>query len=409
MRDTSFYEQILGLEKPWGVDRVKLDVEAQRVDLWLEHQRGARWKCPECEASCGVYDHSEERSWRHLDTCQFKTLIHARIPRVNCEKCGVRQVKVSWADPKSRFTLLMEALIVEVLEQTRSVKACCELTRIHWESCMRVMRRAVERGQQRKEQSVVKYLAVDEKAFRRGHSYLTIVCDAREGTVEWVSENRDRDSLVSYYQQLGEEQLEGIEAVAMDMWPAYISATLSELPGATDKIVFDRFHVMKMMNEALDKVRRQEAERLRRRGDPRLKQTRYLWLFGYENVPEEREEDFEALRESELKTARAWHIKETLRYLWDYRRIGWARKFFRKWYGWAIRSQLAPIRKVAKSLKAHEHNILTYCKHRITTGVAEGLNSKIMSIKRLAGGFRNMENFKTAIYFYCGGLDLHPR
>jgi transposase len=274
---------------------------------------------------------------------------------------------------------------------------------------MRVMRRAVERGQQRKEQSVVKYLAVDEKAFRRGHSYLTIVCNASEGTVEWVTEDRDRQSLASYYQQLSEEQLKGIEAVAMDMWPAYISATVGELPGASDKIVFDRFHVMKMMNKALDKVRRQEAERLRRRGDPRLKKTRHLWLFGYENLPEERVEDFEVLRESELHTARAWHIKETLRYLWDYRRIGWARKFFRQWYAWAIRSRLEPIRKVAKSLKAHAHNILTYCKHRITTGVAEGINSKIMSIKRLAGGFRNMENFKTAIYFYCGGLDLHPR
>lgn len=409
MRDTSFYDQILGLEKPWRVGEVKLDVQAQQVDLWLEHERSARWACPDCGEHCGVYDHSEERSWRHLDTCQFKTLIHARIPRVNCQRCGVRQVKVSWADAKSRFTLLMEALIVEVLEQTRSVKAACELTRIHWESCMRVMRRAVERGRQRKEEAVVKYLAVDEKAFRRGHSYLTIVCDARAGTVEWVSENRDRESLISYYEQLGDEQLAGIEAVAMDMWPAYISATLSELPGAGDKIVFDRFHVMKMMNEALDKVRRQEAERLRRRGDPRLKQTRHLWLFGYENVPQERAVDFESLRDSELHTARAWHIKETLRYLWDYRSIAWARKFFRKWYAWAIRCRLGPIRKVARSLKAHEHNILTYCKHRITTGVAEGLNSKIMSIKRLAGGFRNMENFKTAIYFYCGGLDLHPR
>ena len=226
---------------------------------------------------------------------------------------------------------------------------------------------------------MVEYLAVDEKAFRRGHSYLTIVCDAQEGTVEWVAEGRDRDSLVGYYQQLDERQLAGIEAVAMDMWPAYISATLSELPRAHDKIVFDRFHIMKMMNEALDKVRRQEAERLRRRGDPRLKQTRHLWLFGYENVPEEREEDFEALRESELKTARAWHIKETLRYLWDYRRIGWAHKFFRRWYGWAIRSRLAPIRKVAKSLKAHEHNILTYCKHRITTGVAEVVSDNYIS------------------------------
>lgn len=209
------------------VDRVNLDVGAQQVDLWVCHGSGIRWACPECGAKCGVYDHSEERSWRHLDTCQFKTLIHARIPRVNCAKCGVRQGKTSWAEARSRFTLLMEKLVIEVLEHTRSVKATCELLGIHWESCMRVMRRAVERGQQRKEESVVDYLA-------------------------------------------------------------------------------------------LDKVRRQEAERLRRRGDPRLKDTRHLWLYGYENVPEPKAESFEDLRESELKTARAWHIKETLRHLWEH-------------------------------------------------------------------------------------------
>jgi transposase len=139
-----------------------------------------------------------------------------------------------------------------------------------------------------------------------------------------------------------------------------------------------------------------------------LKGTKYLWLYAEENIPDWRLPAFEAVRDRKLKTARAWGIKETLRALWEYRSVAWARKFFRSWYNWAIRSRLGPVREVARMLRRHLENVLTYCKHRITNGVAEGLNSKIMAIKRRARGFRNPQNFKTAIYFYCGGLDLYP-
>jgi transposase len=204
------------------------------------------------------------------------------------------------------------------------------------------------------------------------------------------------------------EQLRAIEAIAMDMWEPYVQATLEWLPLGKDKIVFDRFHIMKRANEGVDKVRKDEHRALMTLGTKTLSKTKYLWLYSEENIPEHRQEEFDALKESSLKTARAWSIKETLRALWSYRSIYWARRFFASWKNWVDRCKLSSMKRVCAMIYQRLDNVLTYCRHPITNGVAEGLNSKIMSIKRRAGGFRNIENFKTAIYFHCGGLSLHP-
>ena len=165
---------------------------------------------------------------------------------------------------------------------------------------------------------------------------------------------------------------------------------------------------MKKMNEGVDKVRKEEHRALMALGSNTLRKTKYLWLYGEENIPEHRQEEFTALKESTLKTARAWSIKETLRGLWSYKSVAWAKRFYASWKKWVNRCQLEPIKRVCAMIHQRLENVFTYCKHPITNGVAEGLNSKIMSIKRRAGGFRNVENFKTAIYFHCGGLSLYP-
>jgi len=409
MRDTELYQRVLGLSEPWFVDRVELKVAEKRVDIWVDHPPGHVWPCPQCQKSLSCRDHAEERVWRHLDTCQFQTHLYARIPRVDCPDHGVLNVMIPWAEAHSRFTLLLEALIIDVLKECSTVTGACTLLGVSWDEAFGVMQRAVGRGQLRKQVQVIKYLGVDEKAFRKGHSYMTVVCDLEQSTVEYVAESRKAESLASYYQGLSPEQLAAIEGVAMDMWVPYVKATMENVPLAADKIVFDRFHIMKHMNDAVDKVRRQEHRQLSEEGDDLLKGTKYWWLYGYENVPDKHLRAFEAVRDQSVRTGRAWAIKETLRELWNYRSVAWARKFFKDWFGWARRSKLKPVKKVAAMLRDHLTNILTYCKHPITNGVAEGLNSKIMTIKRKACGYRNKENFKTVIYFFCGGLDLYPR
>jgi len=412
MRDTQFYQQVLGLEEPWTVTRVELNVAEHQVDVWVGHPEGVKWLCPHCGPQSDEFacrDHAEERAWRHLDTCQFETYLHARIPRVECPEHGVVNVSLPWAEPHGRFTVLMEAWIIEVLKECATITGACYLTDLSWDEVFGVMQRAVARGRMRKEARPVQHLGVDEKAFRRGHSYMTVVCDVDRSTVEYVSEGRSTESLAEYYQAQSAASLAAVEAVAMDMWEPYVRATLEHVPLAAEKIVFDRFHIMKHMNEAVDEVRREEHRELSEQQDDTLKGTKHWWLYAAENLPDQHQAAFARVRDQNLRTSRAWAIKETLRELWFYRSVGWARRFFRQWYDWAVRSKLKPVREVAAMLRRRLEQVLNYCKQEITNAVAEGLNSKIMAIKRRACGYRNKENFKTAIYFFCGGLDLCPR
>lgn len=407
MQDTALYQYLLGLQSPWTVSHVNLDMNEQRVDVWAAHSDVVAWSCPHCSQVLPVYDHAEERTWRHLDSCQFQTYLHARIPRVTCGEHGVVQVTVPWAAPRSRFTLLFERLAIDALRQC-DVSGATRILRVSWDEAWGLMERAVTRGRQRKARTVVRRIGVDEKAAAKGHTYLTLVCDLDEGTVEHIAEGRTQESLDRYYAGLTQVQLDGIEAVAMDMWEPYIQATRAHVPAAAAKIVFDRFHIMGHVGKAVDTVRKQEHRALMASGDETLKGSKYLWLYSRENVPVQQRAEFTALRHQELKVGRAWAIKEALRCLWHYvyPASGW--KFWKRWYFWATHSRLKPIRKAAETIRRHIANIVTYYQHPITNAMSEGLNSQIQKIKCMACGFRNTEHFKTAIYFHCGGLDLYP-
>ena len=407
MQDTALYAYLLGLHTPWTVSRIELDVQRQQVDVWAEHTNGVSWPCPECAEALRLYDHAEERVWRHLDSCHFRTYLHARIPRVQCATHGVVQVAVPWAEPKARFTRLFERLAIDVLREC-SIQGATRILGLSWDEAWHLMERAVERGQVRKAPRVIPHLGVDEKAIAKGHRYLTLVCDLAAGTIEYVSEERKQASLEAYYQTLTEAQRAGIAAIAMDMWEPYVQATRTQVPDADEKIVFDRFHIMTYLGQAVDTVRTQEHRDRLAQGDATLTGTKYLWLYSRENLPASRRQEFRLLRQQELKVGRAWAIKETLRGLWHYRDRAAALRFWQRWYFWATHSRLKPIQEAAATLKRHLANILTYCRHRITNAVTEGLNSKIQAIKKLACGFRNVEHFKAAIYFHCGGLDLYP-
>jgi len=408
MQVDEFYEHILGIEQPWEIADVRLDKPSSIVHVELTHESGIRWKCPCCERSLSTYDHVEERRWRHLDTCQYETWLHARIPRVKCPEHGVKQVRVSWAEPGSRFTLLFEAHAIDVLESCEVVSAACKILGISWEQAWNVIDRAVERGKARKRPHNMARVGADEKAFKKGHSYMTIVCDIDQATVEYVSDGRKKESLAGFFQGLSEAQRGAIQAIAIDMHEPYVQAIREELPLADDKIVHDRFHVMQHATEAVDKTRRREHKELSEEGDDRLARTKYLWLTSQENLSATQRERFDDVFALHLKTAKAWGFKELLREMWDHATPDDAREFFRNWYQRVIHGNLEPMKKVARMIKSRLTQVVSYCQHRITNAVAEGLNSKIMSIKRRARGFRNPENFKIAIFFYCGGLDLRP-
>jgi transposase len=278
-----------------------------------------------------------------------------------------------------------------------------------WAEVHGVMERAVRRGLERRGEEVIEYLGVDEKSFQKQHEYVTVVCDlGARPRVLAVGDGRGRASLDGFYERQSEEQRAGIKAVVMDMWGPYISSTLEHVPGAADKIVFDKFHVVAHLKKAIDDVRKAEHKQLKGLGDTTLTGTKYLWLMARRRFDRGAWVDFEALRKSDLRTARAWAIVELFSRFWNYLSPTWARKLFERWYAWAIRSRLEPIKKVARMIKAHLPNILTYLRHRVTNAATEGMNAKIQWIKATGRGFTNRENFRVAILFHCGGLDLYP-
>jgi len=407
MRDVELYRYLLGIERPWTVTQVELKVDDRRVDVWVGHADDLPWPCPDCGAKVGVYDHAEERAWRHLDSCHFKTYLHARAPRVRCPEHGVRQAKLPWAEPHSRFTALFERLAIDVLREA-SVLGAARILGLSWDEVWHIMEKAVARGLLAKGDRVAERIGVDEKAVGKGQKYVTLVVDLDAATVEHIVDDRKQASLDEFYESRSAAQIDGIKAVAMDMWEPFFQSTLAHVPDAAEKIVFDRFHIMKHVNEAVDDVRKRENRVLRAEGDDSLKGSKYVWIYGRENLPEKYRELFNTLKAMNLKTGRAWAIKESLRDLWSYASPAWAAKHWKRWYFWATHSRLKPVIDKARMIHRHLGNVMTYFRHRITNAMSEGLNSTLQEIKHAARGFRNREHFKTAIYFYCGGLDLYP-
>src|SRR5215831_16275175 len=344
MRDVELYRALLGLTAPWTVASVDVDLPGQRVVVRVDPGAGP-YPCAECGTPAPRYD-SKPRRWRHLDTMQFTTWIEADVPRVDCRTHGVKQVRVPWAEPGSQFTALFERLAIDLLREC-SVSGAGRLLRITWDEAWGIKGRAVKRGLARRGAEVVPHVGVDEKALAKRHRYLTIVADLDRNRVLYVSDDRKQESLDGFWPTLTPTQLTGITAVAMDMWEPYVQSTRTHLPDADAKIVFDKFHVVKHLHDAVDLVRRAEHRALRRSGDDRLTGSKYLWLMRPRDMTPAQREAFRELQRGDLKVARAWALKEQFGAFWEYTYLGAARRFFRRWFWRATHSRLKPMATVA--------------------------------------------------------------
>jgi len=409
MQDHQLYARILGLTAPWAVTGVTLDDSRTTIEVRVAHSGQDSLACPTCGQPCPGYDRRPQR-WRHLDTCQYRTILACEVPRIECPQHGVLQVQVPWADEGSRFTALFEALVLSWLQEA-SLAAVSRRMRLSWDQLDTIQQRAVARGLERHGQVKLRRIGVDETSFQKRHEYVTVMTDleAPEPRVIHVADDHGREALDGFYRQYTPEALSALEAVCMDMWAPYVRSTMDHVPGAAQKICYDRFHVAQHLSRAVDDVRRMESRLLREEGDPRLKGTRYLWLRSPEKMAGEERRALEDLRKGTLKTARAWQLKEFARHLWAYVARGWARRAWKKWLAWASRSRLRPVLKVARMIRKHLEGILNAIVLGATNAKAEALNAKIQWIKRKACGFRNRRRFRTAIYFHCGGLDLRPQ
>ncbi len=405
MRDQiqELFRVALGLAEPWVVSKIEFSEEQRQLDLWLDFPSASRFACPECErGECGVYD-SSERTWRHLNFFQHKTLLHARQPRIECPDHGVKTVQVPWARSGSGFTLLMEAFILVLVQGGMTPAQAARMIDEHDTRLWRVLQHYVEQARAEADFSQVTAIGVDETSRRRGHNYISVFMDLDEEQhrVLFVTEGKDAGTVQTFKQDLEAHggQAEQIEEACLDMSAAFISGLTEQFPNV--QLTFDNFHLMQLLGNAVDQVRREEQP-----SHPELKGTRYVWLKNDWNRTEKQARVFEELRSSHLATVRATHLRSVFQDIFAFDTVEEAEPLLKHWYFWATHSRIAPMIKAAKTIKKHWAGVLRWFTSRISNGLLEAINSLIQSAKAKARGFRSTRYLITMVYLIAGKLDF---
>ena len=398
----NLFTKLLQLEHGWIVESVDTDFSDKEIYIQIaclldqieDEQTGE---------ICKVYDHAPVRSWRHLDTMQYKTYIKCQLPRISTSSGKIKTVQPNWASGYERHTLLFEHAVIDLLKASKNQTKTAQLMRCGFNVVNRIMHLSTERGMKRRNYSQLTFdhLSIDEKSFKKGHHYITVLSHPSSGCVLDVEEDRTKESCKKLFSKsLTTEQLGKVSAISMDMWKAFIQTAQEVLPNAS--IVHDRFHLVKYLNEAIDKVRRREVKQ-----HQELKNTRYALLKNPENLTEKQRIHFEAIADANYEVSKAWQVRENFRDLFSSGKL-FARLLFNRWTMDATQRKIREIDKVVEMFNNHISGVINALLNNVTNAMAERLNGKIQELKTVARGYRTFANFRSAILFFNGGLDLYP-
>ena len=352
------------------------------------------------------YD-SRERTWRHLDLGGMLTRLRYQQRRVACPRCGVRAELVPWAEPGSNFTKPFENEVA-FLAQRCDRTTVSRFLRTTWRTVGRVVQRVIERVDQTLPDRLdgLRIIGVDELSYRKGHKYITVVVDHERSRIVWAKQGKSAETLSAFFDALGPARSEKLESITVDMSAAYTSAIQERAPGA--ELVYDRFHVQRLVHDAVDEVRRELARELL--GDERaaIKGMRWILHKNPWNLSESEEGRLAELQRKNVPLYRAYMLKETLLEILDRRQVNVARDRLEEWMAWAARSQLKPFQRVARTIKRHLDGILAYIRTRLSNGRTEGLNGKARTVTRRAFGFHSARSLIAMLFLCCGGIKLEP-
>jgi len=409
--DSTFqlYKDIIGVAPPWMITAVVKDELARKITVRIEYDPEKTLACPICAQSTKQYDH-RIRVLRYLDTCQYETFLEVNVPRTRCKKDGVQQIQIPYAEKHSRFTSRFESAIIIWLKDS-PISVVAENFNLSWDEVDGIMQRAIRRGLSRRKPVKVSNIGIDETSYQKRHEYVTVILDKDRDSVIDVLNDRKAETLETWLKTQGNSDLSGLESISMDMWDPYIKAVRGTIPEAELKIAFDRFHVSKHFNEAVDKVRRREHNAFMKQvGESPLSKSRFQWLINSNRTDNRsaRRKEFLSLSRLKLETAKAWRIKETANSLWDYLYMNVAQEAWKKLLRWISLCRIPEMKKAGLTIRKYFWGILNAIRLKVTNGMLEAKNNCIQGIKRMACGFRNRDRFRNAILFHLGNLDLSP-
>ena len=401
MEDKELLQIALGLSSPWFVKDINLNTSKKRMDIYLDFTKGTKFPCPICNKLSELHD-TKEKVWRHLDFFHYETYLHTRVPRTKCNEHGVKLVNVPWTRQNTGFTLFFEALIV-AMSKEMTVSAIADMVNVHEDSLWRILSHYVKEAMVKTNLSNLDIIGVDEISVKKGHSYVTLFYDLNKDRVIHIENGKGKDGFRKFRDFLSTKtNPDNIRYISMDMSPAFKSGAKEYFPNA--KVVFDKFHIVKMMNDAIDKVRRSEYQ-----SNKELGKTRFMWLKNPENLTDREIIKMKSIKDLDTKTAKAYKFKLALKRLWEIKNTRAAREYLEKWHYWGTHSNIKEIITLAKMIKRNSYGILESIKGDISNGVVEGLNNKIKTAFKRSYGLKTEMYRNTMIFLMAGKLKLPTR
>jgi transposase len=394
---TQIFSLALGLEKPWFIEKTEFNLAEQQLDIYLSFTRGHKFTID--DGSSRTAHDSLPRTWQHLNFFQHKCFLHAKVPRVKQSNGKVKLEPVPWARSGSSFTLLFEAFAMLLIESEMPVNKAAKVLNIYPNRLWTIFNYWISKAHKDDKIETLEKVGFDETSVRKGHDYVTTMVDLLERRVLFATEGKGSDCIEKSVSYLKDKPVEvnSIDQVCIDMSPAFITGVSHNLPEAA--ITFDKFHVVKEVNKAMDELRK-----LERKGNDLLKKHKYTFLKS--KLVAEIKEERDILMELYPKLGEGYRLKEMFNDFWDLKDKDEAESYLAFWCDLADESNIYPFKKVVKTIRTHWSGIINYIESRINNGILEGLNSKIQLAKKRARGYRNTENFINMIYFTCGKLEF---
>ena len=383
----------------------KVEETERYMIVHIDRLGGRMLRCGVCRQRCrNVHSVRKAREWRDLSMRKLPLKLRYRPRRVECPRCGLRVEDFPWAEPWARVTTALSNAVARLAREL-SWQGTARQYGLNWKSVATIVKRAVQYGLRHRKRPPVHVIGIDEVSRRKGQVYLTVVYDLERRVLLWVGDERTEEAVKPFFtKEMGPRRCRTLQVVCMDMWAAYANLVREHAPNA--QILFDRFHIVKHLNEAVDAVRRDLWRRLTAKERTTFKGTRWLLLKNPWNLTGNQKERLSTLVQWNTPLVRAWYLKEAFQLFWTYKQPWRAKQHLTKWINSAMRSKLQPFKKFAQMLRSHLDGILAWTKARVSNGAVEGMNNKIKSISHRSFGFRTAENFIAAIYHCCAQLPL---